>query len=298
MRNPTFVCLSLVFLIQNSFASDRLLDGVKAVVGDTPILVSELDKTREEISKSPALLSAYKLEEKFTMDQLLERLIEDAIIQQKVKELDIKISPSEVETQIANIARQYQITKAQLEQKLREDGIDPATYRKNIQTQLERRDFFDRTLRRGGGISEAELRALYERLAPFSYRIYSLSAKPGTPAAKNLEIIRDAEKQKSAPIEEVITRHKAQEQGWISIEDLEEKARKAIDSAGTNLIIGPLTLQGTSQLLFIAGKRKGSDEEFAQLRNELMSRAQAEDFEKRLVFWLESQKKELQIVRN
>src|SRR5690348_17289196 len=109
---------------------------------------------KREIERTPALAAAYRLETKSpSFEILLDRMIEDRIIKQTVKELDIGVSDAEADNQIATIAKQNGINRAQLEESLRREGVPFEVYRKNIKSQLERRNLFDRELRKGGGIS-------------------------------------------------------------------------------------------------------------------------------------------------
>jgi hypothetical protein len=292
------VVLTISHLVPPAFSQEKTVDSVKAVVGDTPILASEIDAIEKEIKKSPSLLEAYRLGKNYTRDQLLERLIEEAIIKQKVKELGIEITDMEVENQISQIAKQYGISKSQLESSLKKEGIDPSAYRKNIKTQIERRDFFDRTLRRGGGISDVELRQLYDRTAPKSYHLFVLNASNETPESTLVSIRNEVVSRKTS-LEDSIKKHSASDQGWISSEDLEKNILEAIQGAANKApIVGPIKMGRVMRLIFIAGEKSGTEEDFEKSKSSLMAKAQAEDFERRLGFWMESQKRELQIIKN
>jgi parvulin-like peptidyl-prolyl isomerase len=278
--------------------AEKTLDAVKVAVGEIPILQSEIDSTFNELKKSPGMVSAFRLPQNFTVEQVIERKIEDAIMKIKVREMGIEIGAVEVENQISNIAKQYGISKSQLEASLKNEGISPVAYRTNIKAQLERRDVFDRTLRKGGGVSELELRRIYEREAETVYHLFTLTLPFSPQADQTLTAKRDEFKNASMPIEEFIKKVEASEEGWIAEGDLDGQIRKAISSNPSTQIIGPLRSGKVSRLLIIAGKRKGSEADFESQKSTLMAKAQAEDFEAKLNFWLETQKKEIQIIRN
>jgi len=117
MRN--FLCgLSLgcaFFFLGCSASHAELLDRVVAVVGDEPILQSDVLKLKKDVAATPALAGAYRLSPGETnFDKILDRMIEDKIIKQSVKELDIGVSDAEVENQISTIAKQNKLTLNQL----------------------------------------------------------------------------------------------------------------------------------------------------------------------------------------
>jgi peptidyl-prolyl cis-trans isomerase SurA len=292
------VFISPLFL-SNQSAQAAVLDRVVAVVGDEPILLSEVYALKAEIAKTPALAQAYRIDSPHpSNDMILDRMIEDRIIKQTAKQLDVSVSDAEVDNQIAAIAKQNNISVSQLESSLKGEGISVETYKRNIRSQLERRNVFDHELRKGGGVSEAELRDLYDKTAEVEVKLSVLAAKNNAQGRKFLSSIATQVNSGKLNIKDAIEKNKADSLDWIAPSQLNPKAMKLVQSSQPGKAVGPFEVDGTLQLLFYQDNRKGSREGFEKAKNELMLQAQAQDFERRFAFWLEHKKKDMNIVIN
>lgn len=300
VRNFSILLAPFFLMVSGlAVAQGRMLDGVAAVVGDSPILFSDLKKFEDEISRVPMLAQAYRINsQQITEPVLLERLIEEKIVKIEVKALDIRITDAEIENQLSQIAKQNGLTRSQLEASLRAEKIPPDLHKESIRSQLERRDLFDRVLRRGGGISEEELRKLYYSSAPKELKIYVASLANTAAAKKSILDLKASVEKGNLPLRAAIESSKAEDAGWVPIRNLEPAVAKVIGSLGAGSIAGPITRGNQLQIFFIDAERSGSEEGFLAAKNQLMAQAQAEDFENRFNFWLESKKKELHIVVN
>lgn len=271
-------------------AQGQVLDRVVAVVGEEAVLQSDVAKLQNDIATSPALAGIYRVDpRKVGPKELLDLLLEEKIIKQSLKEMDLAVSDSEVENQITNIARQNSISRKQLEESLRQEGVPFDSYKANIRTQLERRNIFERELRRGGGVSEAEVRTLYQARAGRELRLTNLSG-PKT-ALENIAkahiVPTDAVKTKGVHSDEL---------GWVGSDGLHEKIAAKAASAKIGDYLGPVDIGGHAQLFYVEGVRTGSEEDFQKAKPELMAQAQSQDFERRFKFWVERRKKELNIL--
>jgi peptidyl-prolyl cis-trans isomerase SurA len=274
------------------------IDGVAAVVGDTPILSSDILRFKKQLQETPALAPQYKLDPKNLKDsEVLERMIEERVVQAAIKELSISVSDAEVDSQVASIANQNNISKSQLESSLAAEGVPFEVYKSNIKNQLERRALFDRELRKGGGVSEVEIRDLYERTAPVELKLSLATAK--TKADRDsLRALALSATQKKLGFAEALKTSRADALGWVNPQSLDSKVQTALKGAQPERIYGPVEIGGSLQVFFVEGNRRGSEEGFQAAKQELMMRAQSADFEQRFQSWVERKKKELNIVVN
>ena len=298
---PALFTIALYFCHFGASASaaTKVLDRVLAVVGDSPILQSDLDELKQSLRNTPALASSYKLNPKnFDPVVALGRMVDERIVKQVVKELDIQVADSEVEGQINSIAKQNNISRKQLEDSLKNEGVALDIYRRNIKDQLEKRNLFDRELRRGGGISEVELKSLYEKTARPEFQLSLLAVKKSeADGAKLATLLKDIASSKIT-LEDGVKAYGAEPLGWIDPETLDPKLSAALKNAGPNKAYGPIEFAGRVHILLVHAKRMGSDEGFQKAKQELMAAAQAKDFDERFSAWLESKKREINIVFN
>lgn len=285
-----------IFLLFVSFgASAEFIDGTRSIVSDRAILHSDIGRLRERLTKVPALAAAYRLDPKTMTDaETLDRLVEEMVLEVSAKELDIVVTDSEVESQIQNIARMNGMSRPQLEASLKNEGIPLDAYKSNIRSQLLRRNVFDRELRRGGGVSEAELRDLYNQSAPVEIKLFLVT---GEKAA--LEVFGREVNSETKPFSEQLKRAAeigVTDLGWISPQNLSQRFQGILKTAQPGRAYGPVASGKSFQLLLVEANRRGSDEGFAAAKNELVVRAQNEDFEKRFASWIERRKQELNVV--
>lgn len=290
MQHLRLFTLTLLSLGAATAHAKILLDRVVAVVSDEPILQSEIDSFRRQIQTSPAMSQIYRIDAKTVNDQtVLDRMIEDRIVRAALKEMDLSVAESEVDTQIGNVMKQSHLDEDQLKASLASEGIPYAAYRDNLRTQLERRNIFDRELRRGGGISEADLREAYDAKAQPELDIVALTLKD----AKTAEAFKAGQMSTDE-----LLKNPNEDLGWLAPASLDAKVAAALAKAGPNDLRGPVKLGGKLRWLYVRNARKGSDEEFEKMKGSLQQDVQSKDFEKRFAAWLDRKKSEFQILIN
>ncbi len=283
--------LFLLIFVLSTTARSAIIDRVSAVVGEEPILQSDILGLRKEVASSQALASILKIDAAKMSDRdLLNRLIEEKIIKQALRDLDLVVSDADVEKQVDDIAKQNRLSKSQLEDQLERENISPAAYRRSLRSQIERRNIFERELRRGGGVTEQETRALYEQKAPKELKLWLVTGPEAELKKLGLRKNVDAAKLK-APLH-------ANEIGWVAAASLDERLVEAAQKSVAGEALGPIKSGKQTQVFVVEEVRKGSEEEFQRMRNELNSAAQAKDFESRFNYWLEQKRREMQIIIN
>lgn len=289
---------SVVLFFSSSASASQILDRVAAVVVDEPILQSQVVLLMNNIQKTPALGEAYRVNpSQLKFEVVLEKIIEEKIVQVSVRELDIRVNDSDIETQINAIAKQNNITRKTLEESLAREGLSLDEYRKNIRGQLERRSLFDRELRKGGGVTETDLKALYDKSAPVELKLISISLKNNSAGKKTSEVILKSHKDKSKDFSALSSEYAGDAMGWTPVDSLDPKFGN-LNNIGEGSLIGPVLINNSLQFLLVEANRKGSPEGFEKAKDELMMRAQGQDFERRFQSWLDRKRSELNIVVN
>jgi peptidyl-prolyl cis-trans isomerase SurA len=132
-------------------------DFVVALVNSEPITNSEL---QVELQRALQQLSQQRrpLPDKNELTrQVLERLIGDRIQLQLANQSGIRIDEAAVDLAEQNIARQNQLTVADMRQKLVEDGVSVPQFRTQLRDQLSLTRFRDRELEPRGRVTELEI---------------------------------------------------------------------------------------------------------------------------------------------
>ena len=135
------VLLALLFLFPCS-ASAVIVDRIVAVVNDSVITLSELEKKAEPLfnqyisyDMSPDEVAEKKRQ---IMAQVLPQLIDDVLVQEEIEKNGLTATDQEIEQAIQSICAQNGITREEFAEKLKTQGYTLDMYKKQIKQQIER----------------------------------------------------------------------------------------------------------------------------------------------------------------
>jgi len=162
-RNPLALLLACLLLVPTG-AHAKVINAIAAIVNDEIITLYEV---RHEAQ--PALGEA---DRKAPLDDatrsrisrtVLDQLIEKKLIEQKVRELNIKIGDDEIRQAVEDVKRQNKIpTQQAFESALASQGLTFDQYRAQLQEQLERLRLVSMEVRSKIQVGESEMREYYE----------------------------------------------------------------------------------------------------------------------------------------
>jgi parvulin-like peptidyl-prolyl isomerase len=158
-----FVFFTLLFGTASS--SEAVVDRVVAVVNQEIITFSEVEKwanpfmgqiiTEDRLERREQLHEVYR--------KVLDRLIEEKLIDQEVKKNGIKISSKEVEATVEEIKRRNTATQEELEKVLAAEGLTLEAYKRQIEKGLQRKKLINWSVKVETKIGENELRGFYQK---------------------------------------------------------------------------------------------------------------------------------------
>lgn len=136
INKKTSQALSLVaaILLNTStsvWAADTNLDRIAAVVNQDVILVSEVQQLARRIQAGGNTAA-----EQSIIQQALDRLVLEKLQLQSARRSGIKADEASINKAMVNVAQRNQLPPSQLRQALAKEGIDYATFRKNLANQL------------------------------------------------------------------------------------------------------------------------------------------------------------------
>jgi len=149
-----------------SVVQARVVEKIAAVVGDEIILGSEVEEKAAPLlaevaretdpGQRAARASALRHE-------VLERMIDDALILQEATELRLSVTSEQVDASIDEIKRQNNLDDEQLRQALAGQGMSMATYRQDLKRQLLRFRVINIAVGAKVTISDEDIKNYYER---------------------------------------------------------------------------------------------------------------------------------------
>ncbi len=149
-----------LLLLAATAASSAVVSRIAAVVNDDIITTHQLDQAlkqeldRKEGEPTPTQLGALRKE-------LLSRLIEEKLLQQRIAALGLSASEQEVEVALQDVQAQNQLNREDLIEAIRAQGLSFEEYRQNLRNQILRYKLIGAEVRRKVDVSEGEIRDYY-----------------------------------------------------------------------------------------------------------------------------------------
>jgi len=153
----------ILFLCGPIPLSEAIVDRVVAVVNKEIITLSEVEKLipppKEEIVTENRLEKQERIQT--LCRQVLERLIEEKLIDQEAKRAGIKISSKDIEATLDEIKRRNNATQEDFEKALAVEGLTMETYKKQLEKSLQRQKLLTWSVKVEEKPGEKELREFY-----------------------------------------------------------------------------------------------------------------------------------------
>ncbi|NLS12377.1 peptidylprolyl isomerase SurA [Vibrio sp. SM6] len=141
------------------------LDKVAVIVNDGVILQSDITTALKSLQANAKKQGQTLPEQSVLQEQILEKLIVDALQAQEAKRIGVRIDDERLNQTIASIAEQNQQTLAQLQASLASDGISYPEFREQIRKELALSEARNALVRRRINILPAEVDSLADALA-------------------------------------------------------------------------------------------------------------------------------------
>jgi peptidyl-prolyl cis-trans isomerase SurA len=117
-------------------SSGELLDGIVAVVNDGVVLKSELQTETDQIVARLQKQGTQLPPPQILMKQVLDRLIVQQLQLQRAEKVGIQVSDETLNQAVASVAQRNNVSLAELPELLAREGIDYATFRRDLRQQI------------------------------------------------------------------------------------------------------------------------------------------------------------------
>ena len=158
------VLLIALFLTTLPFtARAELISGIAAVVNDDLITTYDLDMATAQLLKEAGKKGTVPAEARNELrTAALKQLIDRKLVEQKIKELNVKVSEEDLRQAIDDIKKQNKLSQEALEAALRSQGMSFDKYKEQMREQLERIRLMSQEVRAKIQVGERECREYYE----------------------------------------------------------------------------------------------------------------------------------------
>ncbi len=277
-----------------SSSSWEVVERVVALVDDDPIFLSEL--RRRAIPFYPRLLSAPMGQREALLEQLyrqlLERMIDEKLIEREARRLKLRVSNQEILDAIERVQRQSGLSEDAFWATLRDSGMREQDYRAEIRRQILRLKVIGHLLRGRVDISERDIRKLYEeriRDARGSLRFHAshclFRIPADAPPAEAADLRRQAEEAARTLTPDTfagcIERHGGGDLGWLQQGELPDQLESVLLTMEPGTIAGPVRGPAGYHVFLLHEREEGEEppsfeQMKGQLYRELLDRRMAE----------------------
>lgn len=165
MKNWKTLLLGIAMVANISHAAPQVVDKVAAVVNNGVVLESDVDGMMQSVKGSAGQAGQQLPDDATLRHQILERLIMDQIMLQMGQKMGITISDERLDSAIADIAKQNNMTLDQMRSRLAYDGLTYSTYRKQIRQEMLISEVRNNEVRRRITVLPQEVEALAQQIS-------------------------------------------------------------------------------------------------------------------------------------
>ncbi len=145
-KNILFLLATL--FVTTSFAAKEVVDKVLVSVNSEVILLSDVKKLQSRLTKPGSIDESLLLGEKIetlknNRTAQLQFLIREKLISAEIKKQGLSVSKERVETEMLQMAKRGQMTRAEFLIYLNKQGFNLEDYREVLRNKLERQTFFE-----------------------------------------------------------------------------------------------------------------------------------------------------------
>jgi peptidyl-prolyl cis-trans isomerase SurA len=147
--------------------SREVIERVVAVVNDEAVLLSEL-RRRAVPFLEQAMQGASEVERMARLEQLynqlLDAIIDEELIQQAARDMQVRVTTEDVDRAIDNVRQQSQLSDNEFWQAVRAQGFTETQYRSDVRRQLLKLKVLNTRARGRVNITEEDVRGRYRQL--------------------------------------------------------------------------------------------------------------------------------------
>jgi peptidyl-prolyl cis-trans isomerase SurA len=144
----------------------RVVEKIAAVVGDEVVLSSEVEQNAAPFMQQIATITnatERAARAAALRREVLDRLIDEHLIEQQASELKLSVSTEDVDRTIEQIKKEHGLTDAQLAQELRSQNMSMGAYRQMLKQQVKRMRVINIAVGSKVTVTDSDVQGYYER---------------------------------------------------------------------------------------------------------------------------------------
>ncbi len=300
--NKRVLFILLIFGLCSLPVSAKTLTKVAAVVNDDIITSYQLDQAlKEALANIPDQNRLTSAQFDQLKEKTLHKLIGDKLVDQRIKELDLQVSESELSAAIDDVRRKNNLTEEALQQALAAQGMTMASYRQKITKELLRYKLMGREVNHKVLVTSGEVRDYFRehiddyRVQP---KVHVKEIAYPIPAGASQQDLEKLQKQAELTrqllldgedFDKVVAGQadiaSGLDMGEVVEKDLAEPLQKILAGLTAGQISEPIQLNGKLHLFVIADRNPGDSHLFDRVKGKIEDTLRQQKAEARYQEW-------------
>ncbi len=288
-------------------AHATIVERVVAVVGERPILLSELRRRAKPFLRTlTGSASARAGAQSKLFTEMLERMIDEELVRRAASRAQLTVSKAEVDAAVERVAKGNGVDMDTLIAEVERSGVTLSDYRRELRSQLLDAKVMQLRLQGRVRVSEDELHAAYDQLKgeeqkQMPVRIAVIRLDNGSDRTAARKLASDLAKQARAGADfaelsrrystDAATREAAGLLAPVPPAELPEVIRHALSTMSSGDVSRPLTVEEGIVVVKLLERPPSSLPPFEEVTAQLEQRVQLQKMEKARRSWLDSLRK-------
>lgn len=296
--------------------SAQTQDAVIANVGGQILLLSDLKRAvslasrgRAEIMPNGTLVGNGLTPNQAS--EIFDKLIEQSLLEVKVKELSLQVTESELDSEIQNFLESRQLSREEFLKLLAAEGETELSHRAEFKRQLETQRFIGRVIKPLVTVSDEEVKSYYlsqrQGNVPVIEKVTlrSLMLKGKITQADTQSRIAEIQKKSASgkSFEEIVKEESqapdAKEKGGLlgtkKLSDYPAQVAKALDNKAIGTLTDPIEIGSATFIFELVARESAADSRFAAEKETWRQRLLEKKFGERLQSYLNAEREKVKI---
>ena len=162
-RRIIALCALMALLCAGHHAHAEIVSQIVAIVNDDIITTLDLDKEYQMMAREAGKREPFSAAEKAKLRKTaIDRLVDRKLVDQKIKELNVRVAEEEVRQSIEEVKKQNNLTQERLVAALAGQGLSFDQYKDQIREQMERIRLMSQEVRSKIQVSLKEVMEYYQ----------------------------------------------------------------------------------------------------------------------------------------
>ncbi|MGZ5279577.1 MAG: peptidylprolyl isomerase, partial [Pseudobdellovibrionaceae bacterium] len=235
-------------------------------------------------------------------------LINEKLLDSEIKRLNLSVTVERVEQEIRDIAKKNNVSRADLMNALKAQGMNPSDYQDFIKTRIERQSLIEQEISSKIRVSDEDVSAQYSRLNPnattgiYEYTLAHILFNPrkGGPQAAKERADAVLKKLKEGASFDATAEQNSEDPafsaggvlGTFKAGEFSPEMEKAVHGLGAGDLSDVVQTRAGFHIIKVLNKKIISDPRFEQEKEKVRAQLFEKAFQKHFKNWIESKREE------